>query len=898
MRSFYKRSTPLLIFITGFVFLSFQQNEPLTKKILEYFTNLQAEFPTEKVHLHLDKSVYTFGEDIWFSAYLTAGGTQVPSPLSKTLYVDLFDSNGELVIQKKVLIEEGFGNGDFKLPDFGKEGVFQIKAYTAWMENFGAEYFYSSAIEVFDAQNMVFFPRVDFEGREVVGDQVRYNINVDVIDAQGRALSNKQITLKAIGDGEEFAERSIELNALGQASLSFNFPLKPFSNQFIELSYLENDSYKVKKSQKIPYSFLLADVQFLPEGGHLVSGYKSQVAFKGLFPDGSPVDFEGELLDESQEIKFSTFFGGMGKFELKPEYGTSYKVKLKELHSNEVREVALPKIESKGLVMQVINNPELAYITVFIQGNELGEDMVLVSHTRGMINYMIAGGLNNGIWGVRLPKANILPGINHVTVLSSEGKPLLERLFFHYDESLLINIDVSATSSYSPRSQASLDITTKVQEIFSGGRFSVSIVDMDQVPIETLSTKGIVSELLLNSDLKGAIYKPQYYFKDREEDTLLALDLVMMTNGWRRIDWADVNATKYPPNNRTIEQGLTLEGIVKDKGSTKRGLKGGEVTFMVGNGEEIIKTNFGENGRFIVSDLLFFDSKSLNVSAKDERLKDYLDIEIFEEKKFFEKIKVKSLEGLKAPQGLLESFPARRIMTRMFDDELEMELDVFEIKDQSLVEEKMRQVKIYGEGDAVLKPENIVGSDGFVNIFQMIQGRVAGVQVTISGMNASVLIRGVGTISSSSEPLYLLNNIQVDAFTLMQVNPRDVSTIDVFKDPASTAIFGSQGSNGIIAVYTKIGDRYVGESTGSLVSNISGYSAAREFYQPNYETKTAENAIPDKRSTIYWNPNLKIDESGKAKIKYYNTDIAKKHLIVIEGMDAQGRLARFEKILE
>ena len=59
-----------------------------------------------------------------------------------------------------------------------------------------------------------------------------------------------------------------------------------------------------------------------------------------------------------------------------------------------------------------------------------------------------------------------------------------------------------------------------------------------------------------------------------------------------------------------------------------------------------------------------------------------------------------------------------------------------------------------------------------------------------------------------------------------------------------------------------------------------------------------KNAIPDKRSTIYWNPRLSIGENGKAEIKYYNSDIAKKHLVVIEGMDNQGRLARFETILD
>ncbi|HAS58463.1 MAG TPA: colicin receptor, partial [Algoriphagus sp.] len=92
--------------------------------------------------------------------------------------------------------------------------------------------------------------------------------------------------------------------------------------------------------------------------------------------------------------------------------------------------------------------------------------------------------------------------------------------------------------------------------------------------------------------------------------------------------------------------------------------------------------------------------------------------------------------------------------------------------------------KIYGPGDVSIDPEKIPGSVGFTNVFQLIQGRVSGVKVFVSGLDVSVQIRGVGSINAGTGPLYLLDNIPVDANTLLQVNPRDVASVDVFKDPA------------------------------------------------------------------------------------------------------------------
>jgi TonB-dependent SusC/RagA subfamily outer membrane receptor len=230
---------------------------------------------------------------------------------------------------------------------------------------------------------------------------------------------------------------------------------------------------------------------------------------------------------------------------------------------------------------------------------------------------------------------------------------------------------------------------------------------------------------------------------------------------------------------------------------------------------------------------------------------------------------------------------------------IDKELDAITVVAETLQEEQTQARKIYGEGDAVIKPEEIPGGQGFINIFQLIQGRVAGVRVTFDGFNATVLIRGVGSLQAGVEPMYMLNNVPVDASTLAQISPRDVESVEVFKDPARTAIFGSQGGNGVIAVYTKAGTSTSYSSVGgTLVTKYSGYSTARTFYSPKYEENSSANTKPDQRATLYWNPQITTDRAGKASLSYYNSETATRHLLILEGIDQRGRLGRLAQVVE
>jgi len=102
------------------------------------------------------------------------------------------------------------------------------------------------------------------------------------------------------------------------------------------------------------------------------------------------------------------------------------------------------------------------------------------------------------------------------------------------------------------------------------------------------------------------------------------------------------------------------------------------------------------------------------------------------------------------------------------------------------------------------------------NVAQGLQARVAGMQITQNsgapGGNVSVRIRGTNSINGSSEPLYVIDGIQIangggvsDVSPLSQINPNDIESIDVLKDASSTAIYGSRAANGVVLITTKRG---------------------------------------------------------------------------------------------
>ncbi len=143
------------------------------------------------------------------------------------------------------------------------------------------------------------------------------------------------------------------------------------------------------------------------------------------------------------------------------------------------------------------------------------------------------------------------------------------------------------------------------------------------------------------------------------------------------------------------------------------------------------------------------------------------------------------------------------------------------------------------------------------NLAQGLQGRVAGLDMRqnsgLPGGNISVKIRGTNSINGSSEPLYVVDGIQISASSginvanpLSQINPSDIESVEILKDASATAIYGARAANGVVLITTKRGkdgvtkvayDAYFGQQEVTKrmpVLNATQFAQLEnEIYAPN-----------------------------------------------------------------
>lgn len=184
---------------------------------------------------------------------------------------------------------------------------------------------------------------------------------------------------------------------------------------------------------------------------------------------------------------------------------------------------------------------------------------------------------------------------------------------------------------------------------------------------------------------------------------------------------------------------------------------------------------------------------------------------------------------------------------------------------------------MYGNADKVVKVDKSM--ERFDNILSALMGKTAGLMVMPGQDGVQVRMRG-GT------PVLLLDGFRSDVTVLSSVHPTDVESVEIIKSP-SAAFPGSE--YGIIAVNLKKGGmRYSGPREGSVITKLTGYYKAREFYSPNYAVKKDEHDLPDNRSTVYWNPTVQTDATGKASVTFYNSDGVTAMQAVVEGISNAG----------
>ncbi|MCC5921977.1 MAG: TonB-dependent receptor plug domain-containing protein [Cyclobacteriaceae bacterium] len=633
------------------------------------------------------------------------------------------------------------------------------------------------------------------------------------------------------------------------------------------------------------------DVQFFPEGGDLVNGVPSKVAIKAVGADGLGRSVKGKIVEGNTIItEFESNSLGMGVFYLKPRKDQIYKA----IVENYEEKIILPKAKESGLTLSVINSSESTKIIANIQNTNNSElkSINILAQTRGIIHYSARSDLSSNAAIAEIPKENIPSGITQITVTDHNGVPLAERLIF-VDQKDQVNFNITANkSTYAPRELVNLDI----QATDASGKpivadLSLSVFDNQQVFMDE-NSEDIYSYLLLSSELTGHIESPGYYFNPDNKDREEALDHLLLTQGWRRLTIKDASEQKWESPQYKAEQGLTVKGKMIDELNSKP-IIDGKVLYISNYPIHETRTVYtNSKGEFEISNVLFFDSTNVMLQGETKRGRKSVKIIVYKIKDSTSDELPLLTNNIEALNEFEKAFIAKSIERKTIDEAYEfgektITLEGLEIRSTRSDFQNIGS-RIYGKGSATIKVSDFPFLENLQHPMQLVEGRVAGVQVVGSGMEWSVSMRGPSSMKSGTTPLILVDDMPVPFSFLGSIPVQEIESFTVWKGPTS-AIFGVRGANGVIGFYTKKGDQaFTSSKNGSITHAGIGYHVEREFYAPKYDVKKPEHIKPDRRVTLFWQPFIQTDSTGKASVSFYNHDVETTIRGTLEGISATG----------
>ena len=552
-------TTILILFQVG---LLYSQDTISLNTIIEKTQKVIQDYPTEKVYLHFDKPYYAVGDTIWFKGYLALGQNQ-PSDLSKILYVDILSDKDTLVrsIKLKVVNTSAYGSVTLD-PLIYKAGNYRVRAYTYWMLNSGEAHFFFKNIQIGDAIDRKIITNISLKG-ENADKSPHINTRILYQDSDGNPFANRKISWNLISNFETIAKGKETTDAQGALSLTLTANQKAALDVGILETVLETaDSKQITSIFPLKNSFSEADIQFFPEGGELIENIRGKVAFKAIQEKGLGISVKGEITDNLGKVitTLESQHLGMGIFSFMPETGQTYKANL--TFANGIKKtVPLPAIKSSGIVLSAINT-DTGNLTLQISSNPLfysanqNKSYYIVAQSKGIICYAAQTKLNSPVFSASIPKNKFPAGVVQLTLFSASGEPLTERLVFvKQPDDLTLSISTDK-KNYTIRQPIKMSVAAKTRNAPVEGNFSVSVVNETKVPIDEDQEISILSSFLLSSELLGYIEKPNYYFNHTNKKKLADLDLLMLTQGYRKFSYKEILADKKPVISFLPEQGI------------------------------------------------------------------------------------------------------------------------------------------------------------------------------------------------------------------------------------------------------------------------------------------------------------------------------------------------------
>ena len=719
----------------------------------------------ELVYLQTDKGIYETGEDLWFKTYVMDAQSLALSERSKTLFVEMLDTNDSIVWQEKYPILSGIAEGHVYVDKDLKEGDYRIHAYT----------------------------RCSF-----LNDTVR--------------------------------------------------PVYPKKIRVVKsIAYKGTDSPQDEDRPVVRLSFF-------PEGGDLIDGIPTKVAFKAWDGKGMPAKVKGVLQENGKEIaRLETVHDGMGFVFILPRKESSYKVVL-----SDGREFPFAEVTASGLSIHLRKQTD-EYLEFHLSQSKgtATQTVKLEGRMRGKLCCMATGTLRERL-KVRIPlKEFTMQGIAEFTLYNADGQPMAERLVYVHPERKL-HIELNTDSArYFTRGKGKLNVKV-TDEAGKPVQAHLGLSIFDGAYQNELNPENMLSYCLLSTEIKGNIHNPAYYFDGNNKDRLSALDLLLLTQGWRRYVWEKADTA------------MLADCFLSDEIRGRQILGKKKKRKELGNGEQLLQVS-GPNAenRFVLIDSLgkFVVPTDLMLGLRGGYvyLKPMLDKDEYKPSVIVEETFGKADSLRKSCQSYFPYMNPSQVLS-----ELQIDYPIIS-QDSSIL---LSEITVTGKKGRIFRDKMMGRLDSLaqMNLNSVYVCTSCGLLLNYRADYQGHHAVGICPAKGRKQPI---NGKSYPIAKYQHYSPSGGATPFIVIDEHKVVYEGP--------VYT--------EEELLRMNNlwrVKGYYGTREFYQP--DELDMQSPMPDARNVLLWKPDIVTDEKGEAEVEFFCSDINTSFVGVMEGTDGLGNL--------
>ncbi|MGN6397776.1 MAG: hypothetical protein ACTHMI_19545 [Mucilaginibacter sp.] len=608
------------------------------------------------------------------------------------------------------------------------------------------------------------------------------------------------------------------------------------------------------------------NIQFFPEGGNLVAGFASKVAFKAVDKNGLGANVSGAVIDQRNDTvaHFKSLNFGMGNFSFTPVAGNSYKAIIWINGSRQTQN--LPEINSQGYVMSVKDNG--AQLNVTVRGAD--GNVFLFAHTRQELKAAESATISNGIVNFNINKNTLGDGISSITIFNSAKQPVCERLYFKRPAKKLFINAIADQQQYGLRKKVNIDILAKDQgnkPVLANMSMAVYRVDS----LQGVDHSNIFDYLWLSSDLKGTIESPDYYFANTNAETDEAIDNLMLTQGWRRFEWKDILANKpaaftYLPEYKghivTAKVINTVTNAPAPNIITYMGVPGKRVQVYASQSDSAGHVLFSTKDFYGPGELVVQTNEMIDSTYRIDIASPYSEQ--------YSKTPIPKFEFVNGAQSALQAhslgvqilniYSANNIK-RTYDPGADSSAFYGKPYKTYKLDDFTRFTTMEEDLREYVSEDNIVHSRGRFHI---------------------KVLNDRGFLDS--DPLVILDGVPIfDINKIFAVDPLKVNKLEVTRE---RYFYGPSAYEGIFSFTTYKGDLGGVElNPKAVVIDYEGLQLRRQFYSPAYETDAqVKSRIPDFRNLLYWAPTV----NAQGKVSFFTSDLAGKYVGVVQGLTESG----------